>query len=176
MEKQKWIEAAITFADNINSIANQPHKDIIILSTANYNLARCEIRLKKINEAVIRLEENLEIARNLKNQQRIFRTNQELAISYLLQNNPTKCYKHLRDNVNFLNLANNAEKGHFFFYVALYYKKYNIRDYYQSFLEVSKQCFQLNETIRDFYCLKKDLDKEITRDKSLIFNTNKHLL
>lgn len=175
IENQKWKEAAKIYTDNINSLKNQPHKDIIILSTANYDLARCEIRLKKYNEAIMRLGENLEIVRNLRNQQRIFRNNQELAIAYLLRNNPTKCYEHLQDNVNSLDSANNAEKGHFSFYVAMYYKKYNMHEYYQSFLEVSKQCFQLNETIRDFYCLKRDIDKEIIPDKSLIFNKNNHL-
>ncbi|MDR1584173.1 MAG: SIR2 family protein [Prevotellaceae bacterium] len=174
MKKQEWEKAASVLTDNIVSLANQPHKDII--ATANYDLARCEVRLKKYNNAITRLEENLKIVHNLGDQQRIFRNNQELAIAYLLQNKPTKCYEYLLNNFHSLNSATNADKGYYFFYVALYYKKFNIKKYYQLFLDVSKTFFQTNEIIRDFYRIKRDIDKEVIPDKTLILAKDKYLL
>jgi hypothetical protein len=108
--------------------------------------------------------------------QRIFRNNQELAIAYLLSGNTEKCYHYLSENITLLPLATSAEKGHYFFYVALYYKKYDLKNYYGKFLKTSKYYFQENDTIRDFCSLKKDFDNEIITDKTLKLSKNRYLL
>jgi tetratricopeptide (TPR) repeat protein/NAD-dependent SIR2 family protein deacetylase len=175
MEKQQWGIASKLFENNILSLENNPRRDIVSLSTANYNMARCEIRLKKYCSAISRLEKNLKTVSDLGSKQRIYRNSQELAIAYLLEGNGTKCYQHLSSNTGSLYPATNADKGHFFFYVALYYKYYNLKKEYKEYLNTSKLCFQANNTVKEFYSLKRDLDKEVNADTTLILSKDKYI-
>lgn len=174
MEKQEWEKASEIFDNNLYSLKNQPHKDI--LATASYNLARCEIRLKKYHNAINRLEMNSKRIFDWGMNQRIFRNNQELAFAYLLSDNPEKCYHYLSENATSLSLATNADKAHFFFYIALYYKKYDLKKYCGIFLNLSKHYFKENDIIRDFFSLKKYFYEEIISDKTLELSENKYLL
>jgi hypothetical protein len=74
-----------------------------------------------------------------------------------------------------LSFVTKAEIGHYYFYVALYYKKHNSNEYYKQFLDASKQSFQANGTIKDFYSLKKDFDKKIFPDRALELNEDKYI-
>jgi len=174
MEKKEWEKASEIFVKNLYSLENQPHKDIF--ATASYNLARCEIRLKKYYNAINRLDLNSKRVFDWGMNQRIFRNNQELAFAYLLSDNPEKCYCYLSENTTSLSLVTNPEKGHFFFYLALYYKKYNLKNYCNILLSISKQHFQEDDNVRDFFSLKKHFLKEIISDKTLELSENRYIL
>lgn len=174
MERQKWLEAIEILKKNIFLLQNQPHKDI--LATASYNLARCEMRVGEYVSAINRLETNLKRVSEWGMNQRIFKNNQELAFAYLLSGNQEKCYLYLSKNILSLSRATNVEKGHFFFYVALYYKKFNLKKICNIFLNLSKSSFNENSTIRDFFSLKKCFFGEIAFDKPVILSENRFLL
>ncbi|MCL2284362.1 MAG: SIR2 family protein [Fibromonadales bacterium] len=174
MHRKAWGKAEGALKENISLLETQPH--ITSLSNANFNLARCEIQLKKYKNAIERLERNLQIVNNLGDKQNIFKHNQELAMAYLLSNNNEKCYQYLASNISFLPDANIVAKGYFYFYVALYYKKYNLTTFYITYLNLSKQCFQANQFVKDFNSLKKDFDKEIMPNKALVLDKDKYLL
>ncbi|MCL2722224.1 MAG: SIR2 family protein [Treponema sp.] len=174
MKKEAWNDAENILIENISKLKNQQRTTA--LSNANYNLARCKIRLKKHDSAIELLENNLQIVYNLGDKRLVFNHNQELAIAHLLLGNNENCYQYFSNNVKSLFDTDIVAKGHFFFYLALYYKKYNLTKHYKSFLDVSKQCFQAGKIVNDFYSLKRDFDNEVMPDKTLVFDKDKHIL
>lgn len=173
MHRNAWSLAEDILKENISRLEAQQHT--VTLSNASFNLARCEIRLKKYESAIERLEKNLQIVNDFDDKHNIFKHNQELAIALLLSGNYEKCYQYLSANVLSLSSSSYVEKGHFYFYVALYYKKYNLTKLYKSFFDASKQIFQANGSIKDFYSLKKDFDKEVIPNKMLTLDEDKYL-
>ncbi|HEY1046185.1 MAG TPA: SIR2 family protein, partial [Bacteroidia bacterium] len=159
MQRHLWDKAESVLSLNLEMLKKQP--DEIILATTNYNLARCKLRLKQFESALNLLDDNIIRVTRIGNIMRIIRHNQELALACLLNGNIAKCYDHLFSNLALIDSAPNSEKAHYFFYIALYYKKHNHIEYYKQFHDLSKFYFKGGKSIRDFNRLKVDFENEI---------------
>lgn len=175
MKRQEWLKAEEILENNATLLEGIPGL-VIPFTTANYQLSRCQIRLKKHERAIELLDKNIKIVSDLGHMQRVFNNRQELALAYLLSGNNVKCHECLSSVIPHLSGVDIIAKGYFCFYVALYYKLFNAIDFYKSFLDASKRCFQEKGMVKEFHTLKKFFDKEIIPDKTLVLDTEKYLL
>ena len=174
MRKSKWSDAEWILNSNLSELGKSSRGTAFI--TANFNLARCEIRLQKYKSAINRLKNGLRTVIASDDRQRIFSHNQELSLAYLLSDNSKKCYAHLLENVNYLSNANQSDLGVFLYCASLFYKKHCMKNLCDAFFGASKIHFERNNAKMDFYSLKMNFENKIFPLRKPVFEESEYSL
>ncbi len=160
--QQKWVDGLNVYKKNLPLCKKYFYHNMI--KTANFNMALCEIRLKKYDNAIKLLEENLKKIGD--NKIKVFKHNQELAFAFLLNNKPieSKVYFQKNEkNIKTLQLED-EDLARFFLYSSFYFKKENEFEKSKTYQTKSKNIFlKINKT-RTFASLKKLFDLELFND------------
>lgn len=157
--QEKWVDAKNQLEDDLINIPQ--HLGRKPIATAKYNLSRCLTRLGEFSDAVSHLDFALKYAKDFEDFGRQFRCNQELAMAHLLLGHHADSLLYLFNNIKLLHIANEAEKGYYFFYVSMFFLSLSLLEEYAIYVSLSKKFFSLNGTAKQYYRLKNDFINRI---------------